>query len=304
MLRSATISITAGTRENYQTDHLGSVRTTIDQNGIVIGYDDYYPFGLAMNRRSSNLGTPNDLNKFTGHERDQEGGINLDYMLARNYDPEIGRFLSVDPLHSKRSWLSPYNYVQNNPLIRIDPTGLIDWVATMYGGLTMAGGVVQIAAGIALTPVILGGSSALIVSGTMTTGLGMGQVAVGLAETGQDIPSGALELVGMASGNETARSIGKGADAVINMTTTGVLGVPIKNIKPGMSTIDVVIDGYKNIGKTSYDIVTKNLKAGAQSRTEALARQAVSTVNAIENATDVGGTISDGKVIYDEVKKD
>ena len=174
----------------------------------------------------------------------------------------------------------------------------------MFGGLTMVGGVVQIAAGIALTPVTFGGSSALIVSGTMTTGLGMGQVAVGLAETGQDIPSGALELVGMASGNETARSIGKGADAVINMTTTGVLGVPIKNIKPGMSTIDVVIDGYKNIGKTSYDIVTKNLKAGAQSRTEALARQAVSTVNAIENATDVGGTISDGKVIYDEVKKD
>ena len=174
----------------------------------------------------------------------------------------------------------------------------------MFGGLTMVGGVVQIAAGIALTPVTFGGSSALIVSGTMTTGLGMGQVAVGLAETGQDIPSGALELVCMASGNEKARSIGKGADAMINMTTTGVLGVPIKNIKPGMSTIDVVIDGYKNIGKTSYDIVTKNLKAGAQSRTEALARQAVSTVNAIENATDVGGTISDGKVIYDEVKKD
>jgi hypothetical protein len=64
---------TAGRTEYYLTDHLGSIRTTIDGNtGAVLGYDDYYPFGLAMPGRSSNTGTPNDLNKFTGHERDIE----------------------------------------------------------------------------------------------------------------------------------------------------------------------------------------------------------------------------------------
>jgi uncharacterized protein RhaS with RHS repeats len=45
-------------------------------------------------------------------------------MLARNYDSEIGRFLSVDPFVSKYPSLSPYAYVANNPLQFIDPTGM------------------------------------------------------------------------------------------------------------------------------------------------------------------------------------
>ena len=35
-------------------------------------------------------------------------------------------WLSVDPMYSERSWLTQYNYVQNNPVYLIDPTGMID----------------------------------------------------------------------------------------------------------------------------------------------------------------------------------
>lgn len=113
-------------RRYFVKDHLGSIRTTVDEHGNVDGYDDYYPFGLTMTGRSSNSSNPNDAYKFTGHERDDEAGLDLDYMMARTYDPVIGRFLQIDPMHIERRGLSPYNYVQNNPLNRIDPTGLLD----------------------------------------------------------------------------------------------------------------------------------------------------------------------------------
>lgn len=32
-----------------------------------------------------------------------------------------------------RNWLTPYNYVQNNPLIRVDPAGTIDWYTNESG---------------------------------------------------------------------------------------------------------------------------------------------------------------------------
>jgi hypothetical protein len=34
--------------------------------------------------------------------------------------------MGVDPLADERSWMTPYNYVQNNPITRIDPTGALD----------------------------------------------------------------------------------------------------------------------------------------------------------------------------------
>ena len=49
-------------------------------------------------------------------------------MHARYYDPNSGRFLSVDPvlaeraLHDPQKW-NPYTYVRNNPIRMTDPTG-------------------------------------------------------------------------------------------------------------------------------------------------------------------------------------
>jgi hypothetical protein len=41
----------------------------------------------------------------------------------------------VDPMADKREWLSPYNYVQNNPILRVDPDGAFDFVQNANGNI-------------------------------------------------------------------------------------------------------------------------------------------------------------------------
>ena len=112
-------------RKYFVKDHLGSVRTTVNRDGNVLGYDDYYPFGLAMTGRSSNSANPNDDYKYIGEELDDEAGLNLMNLNARTYDPITARFLQIDPLfdHPAQMGLSPYNYAWNNPMNLSDPTG-------------------------------------------------------------------------------------------------------------------------------------------------------------------------------------
>lgn len=44
----------------------------------------------------------------------------------RIYDPRVTRWLSTDPLQDKYPWISPYNYVSNSPIGKIDVDGLWD----------------------------------------------------------------------------------------------------------------------------------------------------------------------------------
>lgn len=61
---------------------------------------------------------------FTGHEHyDDFGLINMN---GRLYDPLVGRFMQTDPMAENNAWLTPYHYCSNNPVRKIDPTGMLD----------------------------------------------------------------------------------------------------------------------------------------------------------------------------------
>jgi RHS repeat-associated protein len=70
---------------------------------------------------------------FTGHAHDDDLG--LINMRGRVYSPSTRQFLTPDPL--ARLGASPYAYVSNNPLNRIDPSGFTeeDPEASWYSGL-------------------------------------------------------------------------------------------------------------------------------------------------------------------------
>ncbi|MEP0418080.1 MAG: DUF6443 domain-containing protein [Cyclobacteriaceae bacterium] len=81
--------------------------------------DDYYPFGLTFN---SYYGGVENKYRYNGKEQQKETGW-YDY-LARQYDPSIGRFTSVDPAADVMRRYSTYAYAFDNPIRYIDPDGM------------------------------------------------------------------------------------------------------------------------------------------------------------------------------------
>ncbi len=90
---------------------------------------DYSPFGVLLPERT--VEGVVYRNGFQGQERDDEvkGDGNFNSTFLRLLDPRIGRWTNTDPLALMGPWMSPYNFVQNTPLNKIDPLGGVDdWV--------------------------------------------------------------------------------------------------------------------------------------------------------------------------------
>ena len=111
-------------RQYNITDHLGSTRAVVDQSANVIQATDYYPYGLPFQYNSL------EKNRYLYNNKEIQnqslGSVFLgtyDYG-ARFYDPELGRWHSVDPMAEKYYTISPYVYVGNNPIRFIDPNGM------------------------------------------------------------------------------------------------------------------------------------------------------------------------------------
>ena len=110
----------------YFNDHLGNNVVVADQDGNVIQNNSYYPFGLPMATASDSIQGLQPY-KYNGKEFERKDGLKLYDYGARHYDAQVGRFTTVDPMAEKKPWLTPYHYCSNNPINRIDPTGMADY---------------------------------------------------------------------------------------------------------------------------------------------------------------------------------
>jgi len=110
-------------------DHPGNVRAVIrdDDTGSpeVIQAKTYYPFGMVFTSEMMQGTFADKTNSylFNGKEQQEMPGLWYDYGW-RFYDPQIGRFLGVDPLADKFIWVSPYNFAENSPIANVDYWGL------------------------------------------------------------------------------------------------------------------------------------------------------------------------------------
>ena len=119
--------IAGSSHRYYLADRLGSTRALVDESGSVTATYDYRPYGKVL----ASSGTDATRFRFTGHERDAES--NLDYMLARSYAYDVGRFLRPDPMQDEYPGISPYAYANNNPLKFVDPDGNLAFLPSLIG---------------------------------------------------------------------------------------------------------------------------------------------------------------------------
>lgn len=118
---------------HYQlANHLGSAAMELDEQGDIITYEEYFPYGgtafiAGRNRRDI------DLKEYRYSDKERDDFTGLYYFGYRYYAHWIGGWINPDPLGPEDSE-NLYLYVQNNPINLVDPNGL---QSTETGGVNV-----------------------------------------------------------------------------------------------------------------------------------------------------------------------
>jgi RHS repeat-associated protein len=108
----------AVTLKFHHTDALGTPVAVTNSSRVVVEQRLFDPYGKLIS------GPIHDGPGYSGHVEDAQTA--LTYMQQRYYDPEIGRFLSVDPVAVDEETGASFNrywYANNNPYRFVDPDG-------------------------------------------------------------------------------------------------------------------------------------------------------------------------------------
>jgi RHS repeat-associated protein len=158
----------------FHHDRLGSVNEITNESNQLVNSKSFDAWGKERN--PEDWGKPSTQRLtfqnrgFTGHEHLHEAA-DLIHMNGRVYDPDIGRFLSTDPIIANATDsqnLNLYSYGGNRPLAGTDPSGhifgaLIGFAWSFGGAVTFSASLV--AGGLSLLGVgatIGGGGPALV----------------------------------------------------------------------------------------------------------------------------------------------
>ena len=113
----------------YHRDYLGSVIALSDTDGNIVQQYAYDSFGnvVFIDKDGDKTHIPSIENPFTYTSREWDEDAKMYYYRARWFNPEIGRFISEDPIGVNVGLSSLdynlYSYVRNNPLNYVDSDG-------------------------------------------------------------------------------------------------------------------------------------------------------------------------------------
>ena len=113
------------TYEYHLKDHLGNTRIVFKPGAggavTLLETTDYYPFGMPFIPRQSA-----SINHYLYNGKELQDELALDWFDygARFYDPQIGRWTTIDPAAELGRRWSPYAYTFDNPIRFLDPDGM------------------------------------------------------------------------------------------------------------------------------------------------------------------------------------
>jgi RHS repeat-associated protein len=167
------------------TDHQGSVRMLLDNNGDVINNITYDAFGNIT------LETNPEVNfrfSYTGRELDEETGL-YNYR-SRYYDPAVGEFVSEDTIGFAGGDANLSRYVGNSPVNFIDPSGFCSggqqWILSSPPAGAFLDGTEIAQSGIDWKPV-LGGAFEILKGAGAFAGAVIGAIGTATYNAAKDI---------------------------------------------------------------------------------------------------------------------
>jgi len=116
----------------YHFNPTGSTVAITDHDQVMVNKYAYDQFGNIGNQEEA---IPQPF-KFVGQHGVMTEPNGFYYMKARYYDPNVGRFVSEDPAGFDGGDVNLMAYVQNNPILNVDPSGLCterSWTEAIMG---------------------------------------------------------------------------------------------------------------------------------------------------------------------------
>ena len=134
--------------------------------------------------------------RYRGYFYDVE--TELYYLQTRYYDPEVGRFITIDGIEyldpENINGLNLYAYCGNNPVMFTDPNGTAKWWAWLLGVLIIVATVALtvVTAGLAapIAAAVGGGLTGAIVGGAVAGAIGGAIAGFGISVATQGISNG------------------------------------------------------------------------------------------------------------------
>ncbi len=252
--------IQRGVKYKIVSDHLGSPRLIVNSiTGKIISEMNFDEFGIMTEYRSKNKNAMIPFG-FAGGLYDADTG--LVRFGARDYMPEVGRWVTKDPIGFAAGDTNLYGYTFNDPVNFIDPSGTIGFAGATVGFISgLVGGYASTGS---LNAALVGGAVGAVVGfvapyTSTTAGAAaanftaniLGQFAANYYDTGNpfsqfDPASPFLSTIGGSVGQSVGRCIGAtgrvgaaiegGASGLTERGLAGILGnqpIPLAPLSRG-----------------------------------------------------------------------